>query len=75
MAVAMRVGFGLLRDAQVLRDLILLPIRDCFGLALWVWSYAGNTVEWRGERFRIVKGRMVRLTSQRGSAPSASGVQ
>jgi ceramide glucosyltransferase len=75
MAVAMRVGFGLLRDTQVLRDLVLLPVRDCFGLALWVWSYAGNTVEWRGERFRIVKGRMVRLASQRGAAPAAGGIQ
>ena len=75
MAVAMRVGFGLLRDTQVLRDLVLIPVRDCFGLALWVWSYAGNTVEWRGERFRIVKGRMVRLTPQRAPAPAASGVK
>jgi ceramide glucosyltransferase len=75
MAVAMRVGFGVLRDTQVLRDLVLLPVRDCFGLALWVWSYAGNTVEWRGERFRVVKGRMVRVSPQPGSAPVASGVQ
>ena len=70
MAVAMQVGFGLLRDTQVLRDLILLPVRDCFGLALWVWSYAGNTVEWRGEHFRIVKGRMVRLSPR--PAPTAA---
>jgi ceramide glucosyltransferase len=74
MAVAMRIGFGQLRDTQVLRDFVLLPVRDCFGLALWVWSYAGNTVEWRGERFRIVKGRMVRLAAQRDSA-AAGGVQ
>lgn len=60
MAVAVRIGFGVLRDPQVLRDLVLLPLRDCFALALWVWSYAGNTVEWRGERFQVERGRMVR---------------
>ncbi len=61
MAVALLIGFGLLGDAQVLRDLVLLPLRDCFGLALWAWSYAGDTVEWRGERFRIHKGRLLRI--------------
>ncbi len=60
-AVALFVGFGLLRDEQVPRDLWLLPLRDCLGLALWVWSYADDTVEWRGERFRVREGRMVRV--------------
>ncbi len=60
MALALRVGWGLLGDARVMRDLLLLPLRDCLGLALWVWSYAGDTVEWRGERFRIRGGKLVR---------------
>ncbi len=67
MAVAVSVGYGLLGDAQVLRDLVLLPLRDCFGLALWVWSYAGDTVEWRGERFRIEKGKLLRVGDANGS--------
>ena len=61
MAVALRVGYGVLGDAQVLRDLPLLPLRDCLALALWVWSYAGDTVEWRGERFRVHKGQLLRV--------------
>ena len=64
MAVAFMVGYGVLRDRQVLRDLALLPLRDCLGMALWVWSYAGNTVEWRGEQFKVRKGRLVRVPSQ-----------
>ena len=61
-AVACMVGYGVLGDRRVLRDLPLLPLRDCFGLALWAWSYADNTIEWRGEQFRVQKGRLVRVT-------------
>ncbi len=59
-AVALSVGVGLLRDGQVLRDLWLLPLRDCFGLVFWVWSFGGNTVVWRGELFRLKDGRLLR---------------
>src|SRR5258708_34286679 len=47
-AVALSVGVGVLRDGQVLRDLWLLPLRDFFGLGFWAWSFAGDTVGWRG---------------------------
>lgn len=60
-ALALAVGVGILRDGQVLRDLWLLPLRDLCGLFFWLWSYAGNTVVWRGERFRLQKGRLTRL--------------
>ena len=57
-ALALSVGVGILADGQVLRDLWLLPLRDLFGLFFWLWSYAGNTVLWRGERFRLRNGRL-----------------
>ncbi len=57
-SVALSVGAGLLRDDQVLRDLWLLPMRDCFGLLFWAWAFAGDTVLWRDERFRLQKGRI-----------------
>jgi ceramide glucosyltransferase len=60
-AVALAVGVGILRDGQVLRDLWLLPVRDCFGLVFWAWSFAGDTVVWRGERFRLRDGRIARV--------------
>ena len=59
-AVALTVGVGILRDSQVLRDLLLLPVRDLFGLLFWLWSYAGDTVVWRGERFHLRDGRLYR---------------
>ncbi len=60
-SVALCVGVGVLRDGQVLRDLWLLPVRDCFGLGFWVWSFAGDTVVWRGERFRLKGGLLERV--------------
>jgi ceramide glucosyltransferase len=60
-SVALVVGVGLLRDDQVLRDLWLLPLRDLCGLAVWAWSFAGDTVVWRGERFRLRDGRLHKL--------------
>ncbi|NYF49916.1 bacteriohopanetetrol glucosamine biosynthesis glycosyltransferase HpnI [Tunturiibacter gelidoferens] len=57
-AVALSVGVGVLGDEQVLRDLWLLPLRDFFGLGFWAWSFAGNTVVWRGELFALRDGRI-----------------
>jgi ceramide glucosyltransferase len=57
-ALALSVGVGILGDGQVLRDLWLLPVRDFFGLFFWAWSFAGDTVIWRGERFHLHNGRI-----------------
>ncbi|MBS1816138.1 MAG: bacteriohopanetetrol glucosamine biosynthesis glycosyltransferase HpnI [Acidobacteria bacterium] len=60
-AVALTVGVGILRDGQVLRDIWLLPLRDFASLTLWLGSYASDVIEWRGERFKLRKGKMVRV--------------
>ena len=57
-AVALHIGMGILRDEHVLPNLWLLPVRDVLALAIWIASYAGNTVTWRGEEFRLEQGRM-----------------
>ena len=59
--VGLTVGVGVLRDGRVLRDLWLLPLRDCFGLLIWAWSFAGDTVVWRGEVFCLKNGRIARI--------------
>jgi ceramide glucosyltransferase len=59
-AVALAIGVGILRDRQVLRDLWLLPVRDLFALGFWAWSFAGDTVVWRGERFHLRGGRILK---------------
>lgn len=59
-AVALTGGVGVLGDGQVLRDLVLLPVRDTCAVLFWAWSFAGDTVLWRGERFRVRRGKLVR---------------
>jgi ceramide glucosyltransferase len=54
--VALAVGVGILDDRQVLRDLWLLPLRDCCALWIWVWSFASHAVIWRGEKFLLENG-------------------
>jgi ceramide glucosyltransferase len=63
-AVALSVGVGVLRDGQVLRDLYLLPLRDLFGLGFWAFSFAGDTVVWRGELFHLHNGRITPARQQ-----------
>jgi ceramide glucosyltransferase len=59
LSTAMQVGAGVLGDRQVLPNLWLLPLRDLVGFGIWVASFAGNTIVWRGERFVLKNGRLV----------------
>jgi ceramide glucosyltransferase len=57
-SVALSVGVGVLSDGQVLRDIWLLPLRDLCALLFWAWSFASDTVVWRGQRFTLQGGRI-----------------
>ncbi|GGH03394.1 bacteriohopanetetrol glucosamine biosynthesis glycosyltransferase HpnI [Silvibacterium dinghuense] len=58
--VALAIGVGILGDRQVLRDLWLLPLRDLTALWIWAWSFASNTVTWRGYQFTLRDGKLER---------------
>jgi len=58
LAVALVVGWGVLKDTQVLRDAWLIPLRDLFAVAVWIVSLAGHTVTWRGDRFHLRDGKL-----------------
>jgi len=60
LGMAMQVGAGVLTDRQVLANLWLLPLRDSAAFGIWIWSFAGNTIVWRGERFVLKDGRLLR---------------
>lgn len=55
---ALIVGEKVLGDLQVSRDPWLIPLRDFAALAVWFASYLGNTVVWRGTRFKLRDGKL-----------------
>lgn len=59
-AVAVAVGSSVLRDTRLVRNLWLLPVRDLVAVAVWIASFAGHTVTWRGDRFVLKDGRLIR---------------
>jgi ceramide glucosyltransferase len=61
LAVALAVGNGVLQDRRLLRYLWLLPVRDLVAVAVWIASFAGHTVTWRGDRFELKNGRLIRI--------------
>jgi ceramide glucosyltransferase len=61
--VAAVVGRFVLQDSEVLKNLWLLPVRDLVAVAVWIASFAGHTVTWRGDRFVLKDGRLIRIDS------------
>jgi ceramide glucosyltransferase len=59
-AVAIVVGKLVLHDRQVMRLLAFIPVRDLLALVIWIVSFAGHTITWRGDRFRLKNGRLMR---------------
>jgi ceramide glucosyltransferase len=39
---------------SALWHLLVLPLRDGLGLALWAWGFVGRSVHWRNDRYRII---------------------
>jgi ceramide glucosyltransferase len=63
LAVAIVVGKSVLQDRQVLRSLALIPVRDVFALLVWIVSFAGHSIVWRGDQFSLENGKLKRISS------------
>jgi len=64
LGMALVVGKSVLADRRLMRNLWLLPFRDLIAFAVWVASFAGHTVTWRGDRFELKNGRLIRIMPQ-----------
>ena len=62
-AVAVKVGRGVLHDKTLMKNLWLLPLRDLIAVGIWIVSFFGRTVIWRGDRFQLKSGRLSRIVS------------
>jgi ceramide glucosyltransferase len=60
-AALLVVARGVCHDRGTLPRLWLLPIRDVQAVLVWLASFAGRTVVWRGERFTLQHGRLLRI--------------
>ena len=63
LAVAIVVGKSVLQDRQVVRSLVLIPVRDVFALLVWIVSFAGHRIVWRGDHFSLENGKLKRISS------------
>lgn len=58
--MALGVGAGLLGDREVVRSFWLIPVRDFLSALVWLGSYAGRRIHWRGDDFILEKGKLRR---------------
>lgn len=73
LAMAAQVTLRVLRHRESLRLFWLIPLRDLAAAAVWLASYAGHRVAWRGEEFILEKGKLRRVeAAARRRSPVAS---
>jgi len=58
LAVAIFIGGRTLRDRHAMRWLPLIPLRDAIATLVWLISFAGHTVSWRGDVFKLRDGKL-----------------
>jgi ceramide glucosyltransferase len=62
-AVALVVGKSVLQQRRLLGLLWLLPLRDQIAVFVWIASFFGHTVMWRGDRFELKNGKLRRIAA------------
>jgi len=60
-AAGWAVGRRLLRDPLVARCWYLLPLEDLLSFAFWLAGFFGDTITWRGRRYRLERDGRFRL--------------
>lgn len=64
--VALVLCRNVVYDEESVEQFWLLPLRDLIAAAVWLASFTGHTVTWRGDRFELKNGRLIRMDSQLG---------
>lgn len=59
-AMAWMTGKRVLQDPHLTRSVWLLPLRDFLGMLTWFGSFAGHSISWRGDSFRLERGQLIR---------------
>ena len=57
---ALLSGALVCRDRFLVKCFWLLPLRDLMALGIWLWSFFGREVVWRGERYLLEPGGKIK---------------
>lgn len=60
LVVAAVTGGVILHDRKLFSQLWLLPMRDFLAPVVWVASFLGHTISWRGDVFTLRKGKLAK---------------
>ena len=72
--MAATAGWGVVKDSRSFKLAWLYPVRDLLGFFVWCASFAGNTIVWRGESYRLLTGgKMLRVDTE-SAAPGSTTV-
>jgi ceramide glucosyltransferase len=63
MCMAVVVGRHVLQDDEIVSSLWMVPLRDVVALVVWVASYGGHKIHWRGDDFYLKDGKLARIDS------------
>ena len=55
-ARSIAVGWGVVKDREALYRCWIYPLRDILGFVVWLLSFAGNRVYFRGEQYALLAG-------------------
>ncbi|NDJ24835.1 glycosyltransferase [Nostoc sp. B(2019)] len=61
------VGVKVLNDSVAKKFLWIIPLRDLIHFAIWCYGFVGNTIEWRGQRLKLIEaGKLVAIKEAEG---------
>jgi ceramide glucosyltransferase len=55
-ALALVVGWAVVRERKLLRTVLLFPLRDLLGFIYWAASYGSREIVWRNQTYRLEEG-------------------
>ena len=67
MAMTWIIGIHGLHQSRLWKELPLIPVWDAVAFAIWLTSFARNSIRWRGADYYIRDGRLVPVVSARSS--------
>jgi ceramide glucosyltransferase len=65
MAMTWIIGIHGLRQSGLWKQMPLIPVWDAVAFAIWLTSFARNSIRWRGADYHIRDGRLVPVASAR----------